>query len=657
MINISETNRAKWNTSTGFKTVTIEFPEDEIEISNGDIIRESLDLEEAIEKEQNLTFTGCIASRLSFEIADIVQDLRGHLVTAQIRIDSETAIPLFYGYIDSQDNLSHQDVITRFEAYDPLVSKINEVDVTAWYNGLSFPLSVKAFRDSFFTALDIPQEEALLINDSLIINEKTITAETITGGQIVKFICQLNAVFGQFDREGTFRYIALAPMTKGLYPAVDLYPAQDLYPSRENANIDASSIYSSIQYEPFTVDSIEKVKIIDSDGTVGGSFGTGANVYTIHDNPLAWAVNMDEAAQNILVNITNLDFTPSETALAGLPYMECGDAVFINTMKNIVRSYILSRHLSGIQAISDQFSCQSEKDQPVYRETAKTETSRNSDNIEKNEQAIEETHNYVDTSVEAEAARSDAFTNNAVADEAVRVNNLIAQKIQAEEIRTNNLVATKIEAEEIRANNFTVQKVNAEAIRTNELVATKIEAEEIRANSFTVQKVNAEEVRANNLITQKIQAEEIRANSFTTQKIQAEETRVNQMVANDIYAEATRTNNLLAEKADLTYVNGNFATFNYLNTNYLSAQSISSSYATISRVDSISARVQTLEANSITTQYLSSNNVTVGGLLCYGHDGKGLICNSYITINGKTWNGSVATVKDVNNISVVVPII
>lgn len=623
MINISEANKAKWNASTGFKTVTIEFPDDDITISNGDIVRESLELEEAIEEGHNLSFTGCIASRLSFEIADIVQDLRGHLVTAKIRIDSETAIPLFYGYIDSQDNLSHQDVITKFEAYDPLVSKINEVDVTAWYNGLTFPLSVKAFRDAFFLALDIPQKEALLINDSLIISEKTITSETITGGQIIKYICQLNAVFGQFDREGYFRYIALAPMTEGLYPAVDLYPAQDLYPSRENASIDGSSFYNQIRYEPFVVDSIEKVKIIASDGTVGGAYGDGSNTFTIHDNPLAWAVNMAEAAENIFVNITDLAFTPAEMGLVGLPYIECGDTTFINTMKNIVRSYVLSRSLSGIQAITDTFSCPSDKVQPVYKETQKTEISRNKDEIKENSEAIVETHDYVDTSVEAEAARADAFVVSKIQAEEIRTNTLVANSVQAEAVRANNLIASSISASEIRTDSLIASSIRAEEIRADRAIATAIEAEEIRADSLIASSVQAEAVRANNLIASKIQAEETRTNTLVANSIQAEAIRTNNLVSSKIGSEVIRTNNLLAEKADLTYVNGNFATFQYLNANYLSAQSIQSSYATIGQLNALSGRVGTLEANSITTQYLYAHDITVKSLYAWGGNVQG----------------------------------
>ena len=590
MINISEANKAKWNTSADHKVLTITFPDDNVTITNNDIVSESLNLEESINEDNVLTFTGCIASRFSFEVADIIQDLRGHRLTASISIGGEAAIPIFYGYVDTQDNLSHQDVVTKFEAYDPLVSRINEVDVTSWYNGLSFPRTVRNFRDAFFTYLGISQRTVSLPNDGLQMTGKTIDDEAITGGQIVKYICQLNGVFGQFDRQGYFTYRKLTPITKALYPAVDLYPSPDLFPSRENSNADASSIYSAIRYEPFEVDKISKVNIVDSSGAIQGTYGSGSNAYTIADNPLAWAVNMTSAAQNIYNAISQIWFVPSEIGAVGLPYIECGDILFINTMKNIVRSYVLSRSLTGIQAIADAYRCPSDKRQPIYKESVETQIQRNADGIvETQEMAVE-----------------------LVEEEATRANNLIAREIQAEVVRTNNLVASEIQAEVTRTNTLVATSIQAEATRTNTLVANSISASETRTDS---------------------------------------------LIASSISASETRTDNLIAQKADISSLNATNATVSQLNSEIVATNTVLATKASITDLNAVTARVGTLEANSITTSYLSSNTVVVGGILCYGNDGKGLICNSYITIGGKTWSGRVQTVQTTAGSNVTVPII
>ena len=654
MININNTNKAKWNASTESKTLTISFPDDNVTITNSDLLVESLTLEEAINEDEVLNFTGCIASRISFEVADIVQDLRGHLVTAEIKIGTQAAVPLFYGYVDTQDNLSHQDVVTKFEAYDPLVSRVNEVDVTEWYNALSFPRTVKSFRNAFFSYLGLSQRSITLPNDGLQMSGKTIDDKAITGGQILKYICQLNGVFGQFDRYGYFKYKELLPIERGLYPATDLYPATNLYPARESAQIDATAIYTALKYEPFEVDMIEKVNIVGSDGTIQGSYGSGDNAYTISDNPLAWAVNMTTAAENIFVQVSGLWFVPAEVAAIGLPYLECGDALFISAAKNTVRTYICSRTLSGIQAIADEFRCKSEKDYPVYKESAKTQRQRNADDIKQTnedmEEGLDEAREYTDDSIADEAERSDAYADNAVYLEKIRTDSLVASSIEAEAIRTNSLVASSIQAEEVRTNTLVAQKIQAEETRTNTLVANSIQAEETRTNTLVANSIQAEATRTNTLIANSIQAEETRTNTLIAQKIQAEETRTNTLVANSIQAEETRTNNLLAEKASIQWVNGNFADFNYLNTNYLTAGSISATYATINNVSATYATIQSLEAVDGKFNNLNASKITSGTLSTSRLDVATLAAsslNSY-TVNVHNLYASGGTIQATN---------
>ena len=514
MINISAANKAKWNISTEAKTLTISFPDDNITITNADIVAESLTLEEALNEDVALSFTGCIASRFSFEIADIVQDLRGHKVTAQIAIGTQDPVPLFFGYVDTQDNQSHQDVVTRFECYDPLVSKINERHVTAWYKNLSFPRTVKSFRDAFFSHLGISQRTISLPNDGLQMTGQTIDDEEITGGQIIKYICQLNGVFGQFDRYGYFKYKQITPITKGLYPAVDLYPSPDLFPSRENANIDASSIYSAIQYEPFEVDYITGVKIIGSSGTTEGSFGDLTNPLTISDNPLAWAVDMNLAAQNLLVQVSGLWFVPSQIRAVGLPYLECGDAVFINTKKNIVRSYILSRTLSGIQAIEDEYRCNSQKKQPIYRESAETQITRNADGVEENAHEIQQNYIYTDNLVAAESIRTNTLVANSIQAEEIRTNNLVAQEIRAEATRTNNLIASEIRAEVTRTDNLLAQKASIQWVNSN-----FVDTYTLTSQYITASQISAIYLRTSDLRSQRIYADQISGLTISASQI------------------------------------------------------------------------------------------------------------------------------------------
>ena len=58
--------------------------------------------------------------------------------------DTET-VPLFRGYIEDQTNPSHEQNTMEITAYDAL-KKINEADVTNWYNGLSFPITISSLK-------------------------------------------------------------------------------------------------------------------------------------------------------------------------------------------------------------------------------------------------------------------------------------------------------------------------------------------------------------------------------------------------------------------------------------------------------------------------------------------------------------------------------
>ena len=57
-------------------------------------------------------------------------------------------------------------------AYDALY-KINEMDVTSWYNSLTFPITIANMRNSFFNYVGITQEADYLPNDPMTVN-KTI---------------------------------------------------------------------------------------------------------------------------------------------------------------------------------------------------------------------------------------------------------------------------------------------------------------------------------------------------------------------------------------------------------------------------------------------------------------------------------------------------
>ena len=66
MIRITNESKAAYKSDASHKVLTVSIPEAEIELTNNEILAETLQLQEAINSDENLTFTGCSASCLSY---------------------------------------------------------------------------------------------------------------------------------------------------------------------------------------------------------------------------------------------------------------------------------------------------------------------------------------------------------------------------------------------------------------------------------------------------------------------------------------------------------------------------------------------------------------------------------------------------------------
>ena len=395
MVNVNQTTKDAYLNDSETHALTITISDRNITFTNSDIVAESLEITESIETERSLTFTGCIASQLRFKVAGIVTDLRGEFIEASIEAGETESISLFKGYIESQDNLTHEDIITEFTCYDALYS-IGERDMQTWIDGRTFPMTVKQFRTALFTELGITQEDITLINDSLSISADFKTDKP-SARDLMRWICQINARYGQIGRDGTFYYRELTPISRGLYPSTETYPSDETYPSAESAGVILSpSDYIKLGYEPYENAKITKVVIVDKDGVERGSAGAGTNIFVIKDNPIAYNVNMSQAARAILAKIDSLNFDPVIALdTVGLPWIECADAVMAYTRLNTVRAFVLTRTLKGIQALKDSFGADVDQYQPVYKPTIQTQISQNSTAIAQTNENVTSVDNRV----------------------------------------------------------------------------------------------------------------------------------------------------------------------------------------------------------------------------------------------------------------------
>lgn len=492
MINVNQTTKDAYKNDASHKELVVKIPGAGITLRNEDILADSLELKEAIESGDNLSFQGCIAASLKVECFNLVDEtLVGQRIEADITADNTQTIPLFRGFISEVTNATHEEFTTTIRAYDALYN-INNRDVTAWYNSLTFPISMINFRNSFFSYVGVTQVADYLPNDGITI-QKAIEDKVIVGEKIIKAICQLNGRYGRINRSGLFEYVHLVEGVEALYPREDLYPADDIYPAAENAldNV-AKAYYKDISFENYRVSPITKVQLINKDGAIAASAGSGTNIFTVQNNPLLWGLSasvLQAIASNLYNTVQGLWYTPSNVECVGLPYVECGDFVMMAARRSIIRAYVLTRTLKGIQILEDSFRAEGDRYQPIYIPTVQTQTNANA-------VAITNETTRATTAERAEASTRQTQINNEASTRQSQINavNVRCDNLNAKDAQIENLVATKASISDLQATNANVSNLNARVANVQSLVATKANISDLNATNARVSNLEANRI-------------------------------------------------------------------------------------------------------------------------------------------------------------------
>ena len=363
---ISGKNKELYYESSIDKQLNIEVIGTKHVIDNSMREQDTFTLTETLNDGTELKFGSCLPNQISFTGREVPIATKGMKLRVTETLEGNENDPFIYGTYTVQSDTPTADRTKRqIVAYDAMYDIIN-ADVKSWYDGLSFPMTLKAFRDSFFEHLGIEQKETNLVNDSMTINktlvttqsdDSSVTAEaTISGKTIIEAICEINGAFGNIGRDGRFEYVILKAITSALYPAEDLYPRDDLFPSDANTE-SMNGHYITFDYEAFQSQAITQLEIRADDSTAGAIVGTAGNNYTISGNFLIsdkTGAEMKRIANNLLPVIAQAAYTPIKSSeCVGNPCLELGDTIRFNTSREIVESYILLRTLTGVQSKRD----------------------------------------------------------------------------------------------------------------------------------------------------------------------------------------------------------------------------------------------------------------------------------------------------------------
>lgn len=374
-------------------------------------------LEESLCSESELKFGACEANCVKFTARNTAGNIIGKTISIEETIDGDSQNPMPYGVFKVASDVPTADRTKRqITAYDAMYDIIN-TDVKSWYAGLSFPMTLKQFRNSFFAHLGISQVETSLVNDSMTVNKTIVATQTddssavteesaISGKTVVTAICEINGCFGNINREGKFEYVFLKAITSALYPAEDLFPSDNLFPSDANTE-SMTGHYITFDYEDFQSKAITQLEIKTSEDNAGAIVGTSGNNYSITGNFLVsdkTGAELEQIANNLLPIMKQAAYTPIKSCTcAGNPCLTLGEPIRFNTTREIVETYLLQRTLTGVQSKRDSISAQGTQThsakvnsirdtiESVERRTGKLE--RNADHLQSTYEDLEEQTN------------------------------------------------------------------------------------------------------------------------------------------------------------------------------------------------------------------------------------------------------------------------
>lgn len=370
MIN-SSLKEKYWDSSTD-KQMVISVVGTNQKIDNSMLEIGTFALEESLCSESELKFGACEANCVKFTARNTAGNIIGKTISIEETIEGDSENPMPYGVFKVASDVPTADCTKRqITAYDAMYDIIN-TDVKSWYAGLSFPMTLKQFRDSFFAHLGIAQVETSLVNDSMTVNKTIVATQTddssavteesaISGKTVVTAICEINGCFGNINREGKFEYVFLKAITSALYPAEDLFPADNVFPSDANTE-SMTGHYITFDYEDFQSKAITQLEIKTSEDNAGAIVGTAGNNYSITGNFLVsdkTGAELEQIANNLLPIMKQAAYTPIKSCTCvGNPCLTLGEPIRFNTTREIVETYLLQRTLTGVQSKRDSISAQ-----------------------------------------------------------------------------------------------------------------------------------------------------------------------------------------------------------------------------------------------------------------------------------------------------------
>ena len=370
-----------------------------LHIENESIVSESMMIEQSISDDSDIKFGGCIASRFEIDIANMPDLTGGYITVFFTQAFTAPTYPgahlypgVVYpgGYAGNQEfavfsgdiiscKLNKNRITRHLVAYDRFYSR-GQIDCTRWYQswwGNAAWHTLGDLRQAVVSRFGINENNPgeALPGDNL---EVSKLDGTLTVIDILHAVCEISGCFMFFGGNGKIDYI---------------YINQEKYTG--GANTEEYTFYKDFEYEEYEKQRFSHLLV---QGFEGGSVLVACqdetteperNVYAIKNEILTTGYTADSWSDPnyafngwrvIVGNIYEADsfnvaYTPCRLTAGSRLWVELGDKILVhqtvydeqgNSTVETVESIVLSRTISGINALTDDITAEGEN--KIYTE-------------------------------------------------------------------------------------------------------------------------------------------------------------------------------------------------------------------------------------------------------------------------------------------------
>lgn len=230
---------------------------------------------------------------------------------------------------------------------------------------------------SFYIINNLPKLRMSVNREKININGSTkyrFNPTNINIRSLVEGYIEINGKLGKSNRNGYFDMVSINN-NFGLVPSNLLVPSNSLVPSSLKGEVAKKEIYSSLWYDDYKTLPYDKVSVSykNTDGEEeyaekwlvdSESENYNANnyqEYSLTENYLIkngtfTKEQINQILDMVSSSLVGLQYMPFEMESVGIPYLESGDALLVETNDNDFQTLILNRRIEGIQSLKDNFN-------------------------------------------------------------------------------------------------------------------------------------------------------------------------------------------------------------------------------------------------------------------------------------------------------------